>query len=510
MARADYFDRAIQAAFHVLGNLNQQSFLEKIDNCRVAVAFDCNVAAAEGDASVDLVVRLLARFYPKLAILPLDPVAEAVVPKFKALARAINPKIAITERALGIREAIVVGKTPLIIRGVSPIYIGSHGWIAGLSCKEPIGSMVSNNPFGAGIAACLGAANIFRHIFTNVPLDDEIRISALDLDPQASEPVNFGDGKIDLGEVFLVGAGAIGNGFLWGISRYTELKGRLHVIDHDNVDLSNLQRYILTERKDNGLPKSKKAADVFAHHPGIHVNSIAEKWEEFLDSMPSDQWLFNRVVSALDTPRDRINLQASLPRWVVNAWTGTGDIGVSHHDFTEHACLACLYMPTKEALNEDQLIAQAFGFSQDQTTLLEIRTKIETAWLIERSFLERISVAKEVPIEKLLPFEGQLIRSLYSQGVCSGAVMELANGPSIQRAEVPMPFQSALAGILEAAVLVAHAGGLIQVPRMTRINLMKPFPKTRGFSWNPAKHARCFCNDDEYKDRFSEKYMSLA
>lgn len=510
MARADYFDRAIQAAFHVLDNLNQQLFLEKVDNCRVAVAFDNDVETAEGDASVDLVVRLLARFYPKLAILPLDPVAEAVAPKFKALARAINPKIAVAERANGIREAIVVGKTSLKIRGVSPIYIGSHGWIAGLSCKEPIGSMPSNNPFGAGIAACLGAASVFRHIFTNAPRDDGIRISALDLDPQASEPLNPGDSRIDLGEVFLVGAGAIGHGFLWGLSRFTDLKGRLHVIDHDNVDLFNMQRYILTERKDNGLPKSRKAADIFAHHPGIQVNPITAKWEEYLDSVPSDQWLFDRVVSALDTPEDRINLQASLPRWIVNAWTGSGDIGISHHDFKEHACLACLYMPSKEALNEDQLLAQAFGFPQDQATLLEIRTKIETAWLIERSFLERISVAKEVPIEKLLPFEGQMLRSLYSQGVCSGAVMELANGLSIQRAEVPMPFQSALAGILEAAVLVAHAGGLIQLPKMTRINLMKPFPKTSGFSWNPAKHARCFCNDDEYINRFSEKYMSLA
>lgn len=509
MARADYFDRTIQAAFHVIGDFDQQAFIEKINNHRVAVAFDARVRTAEGRAAVDLTIRLLARFYPKIAIIPLGKTAQAIAPKFIKLARAINPKIAIIERPIGYKDIIVIGRTPPPTKeGVTPIYIGSDGWIAKLSRHNPVDSKASNNPFGAGIAACLAAANVFRHVFTNAPLDDDIAISVLDLDPLATELLNPKLDKIDLGEVFLVGAGAIGNGFIWALSRYPILSGQMSIIDHDNVDLFNIQRYVLTERKDDGVSKVKMAADHFAHNSNIQINQIPKKWEDFVSSLQEDQWLFERVVSALDTHGDRINLQASLPKWVVNAWTGIGDIGVSHHDFTNHACMACLYMPTNKVKNEDQLIAQALGLPEDRATLMEVRTKLDTNAPVDRPLLERISTAKAVQIEKLLPYEGQSLRSLYSHGVCSGAVMELANGPVTARAEVPMPFQSAFAGILEAAMLIAHAGGFISAPTMTRINLMAQFPTNRGFSWNRSKSSRCFCNDKDYQDVYSEKYNS--
>jgi molybdopterin/thiamine biosynthesis adenylyltransferase len=507
MARADYFDRSVQAAFQVLENFDQQAFLKKIDNHRVAIAFDSSVRTDEGYSAADLTIRLLARFYPKIAIMPLDNTVRSIATKLNKLALAINPKIAIGNDLTGVKDIIVVGKTPPPEKkGITPIYIGSDGWIAKLSRHNPVGSKVSNNPFGAGIAACLAAANIFRHVFTSASLDDTINISILDLDPQALEPMNPKLDQIDLGQVFLVGAGAIGNGFLWGLSRYPILIGQLNIIDHDNVDLFNIQRYVLSERKHEGASKVKIAANLFINHPGIRVAQIPKKWEEFVSSLPEDKWLFERVVSALDTPNDRINLQASLPKWIVNAWTGTGDAGVSHHDFTNHACLACLYIPTQEALNEDQLIAQALGLSQDQATLMEIRTKLETNVLVDRQLLERISAAKTVPIEKLLPYEGQTLRSLYSHGVCSGAVMELANGAVNARSEVPMPFQSAFAGILEAATLIAHAGGFIRSPTMTRIKLINVFPSNRGFSWNQSKSPRCFCNDKDYQDVHTEKY----
>jgi molybdopterin/thiamine biosynthesis adenylyltransferase len=507
MARADYFDRSVHAASQILGNFDQQAFLKKIDNHRVAVAFDSSTKTAEGYAAVDLTIRLLARFYPKIAIVPLDKTAQRIALKLNKLALAINPKIAIVNGMQGVKDIIVIGKTPPPSKkGITPIYIGSDGWIAKLSRQNPVGSKASNNPFGAGIAACLAAANIFRHVFTSVPLDDAITISILDMDPQASKFLNPKLDEVNLGQVFLVGAGAIGNGFLWALSRYPVLSAQLNIIDHDNVDLFNIQRYVLTERKNEGVSKVKIAAALFTRNPGIQVVPIPKKWEDFVSSLPEDKWLFERVVSALDTPSDRIYLQSSLPKWIVNAWTGTGDVGVSHHDFTNHACLACLYMPTKETLNEDHLVAHALGFQQDPVTLMEIRGKLDTNGLVDLPFLERISTAKAVPIEKLIPYEGQTLRSLYSHGVCSGAVMELANGPVTARAEVPMPFQSAFAGILEAAVLVAHASGFMRLPTMTRINLMNAFPSNHKLSWTQTKHPCCFCNDNDYKDVYTEKY----
>lgn len=506
MACADYFDRAVQAAFHILGNLDQQAFIEKAESRRVAIAFDASTTTAEGDAAIDLTIRLTARFYPKIVILPLDTTAEEAAPKYMDLARRINPKIEIGDSLTDVTDTLVIGTTSQAGL-VTPIYMGSDGWIAKFSRNEPVGSGTSLNPFGAGVAACLAAANLFRSIYTEAPLDDSITLSVLDLDPTATDCLNPELGTSNLGEIFLVGAGAIGNGFLWALSRCSNQIGTIKVVDHDAVDLFNIQRYILTERDNEGVSKVEKAVEIFEGHGGFQVTPVPRRWEEFVADLPDDHWVFDTVVSALDTPSDRVFLQASLPKWVVNAWTGAGDAGVSHHDFKNHACMACLYMPDGTVKNEDQLIAEALGFPQDQQSLLDLRGKIEVGWLVDRPFLDRVAAAKNIHVEKLLQFEGQTIRSLYSRGVCSGAVMELANGPVTARAEVPMPFQSALAGILQGAVVVAKANGYLRLPPFVRTNLMTRFPATRGFGWIRPKHGRCFCNDSDYQAAYDAKYQ---
>lgn len=219
MARADYFERAIQAASHVLGGLDQNSFLETVDSHRVAIAFDASVRGAEALAATDLLIRLIARFYPSITLTPLQEGCDDVLSDLKKLARQINPKIAIARKLQTAKDVIVVGNTPAPERaGQVPVYIGSDGWIARLSRNGPVGSGVSRNPIGAGIAACVAAANVFRGLFTNASLDEELTLSALDLDPTNKRPPNPSIDGLDLEQVFLVGAGAIGNGFLWALS----------------------------------------------------------------------------------------------------------------------------------------------------------------------------------------------------------------------------------------------------------------------------------------------------
>lgn len=508
MARADYFERAIQAASHVLGGLDQNSFLEAVDRHRVAIAFDASVRGTEASAATDLLIRLIARFYPSITLTPLQEGCDDVLSDLKKLARQINPKIAIARRLQTAQDVIVVGNTPVPEQtGQAQIYIGSDGWIARLSRGGPIGSGLSHNPIGAGISACLAAANVFRGLFTNASLDDDLTLSALDLDPTNKLPPNPTIDGLSLEQVFLVGAGAIGNGFLWALSR-SPLSGQLTVIEHDHIDLGNMQRYVLTSRKHESKPKLELVEDLFRGHAGISVSCIPKKWEEFVESLPEDRWLFERVVVALDSAEDRIGVQASLPRWVVNGWTQQGEIGVSRHDFIgKEACMACLYMPQGEAPHEDLLIAKALGFPQE--SLMVIRNMIETGQPLDHSFLAQVAAAKAVPLEKLLPYEGKSIRDLYTKAVCSGMVMELSHGPAIARAEVPMPFQSAFAGILQAASLIAHAGNLHTYPTITQIDLMKPFPSNHWFSRNEKKAVgRCFCEDSIFQDIYARKYLA--
>ena len=64
--------------------------------------------------------------------------------------------------------------------------------------------------------------------------------------------------------------------------------------------------------------------------------------------------------------------------------------------------------------------------------------------------------------------------------ICRGALLPFgADVGEGAQAEVPMAFQSALAGIMLAAELIGHAGELkISLPTKTGVNLLRPFKNT--------------------------------
>jgi hypothetical protein len=102
------------------------------------------------------------------------------------------------------------------------------------------------------------------------------------------------------------------------------------------------------------------------------------------------------VLSAVDSAKARIEIQASLPRRIFNAWTQRGEAGVSRHSFLGNkACLACLYMPTGGAVNEDVLVVRALRLPEDELTLREVRRRLQLNEATDRGFLERIAQHRE-------------------------------------------------------------------------------------------------------------------
>src|SRR5205807_4626296 len=55
-------------------------------------------------------------------------------------------------------------------------------------------------------------------------------------------------------DTVLVGAGAVGHGVIWALSRLRS-RPKLTVIDPEDLDLGNLQRYVMALRRDVGRPK---------------------------------------------------------------------------------------------------------------------------------------------------------------------------------------------------------------------------------------------------------------
>lgn len=506
MALANFIDRAATSASQLLADFELQPFRERLERNVVGIAFDAGAAGSpEAKATLDLAVRLVARLYPRVAILGFDADAASLAGELKALARSINPEIDFVPESGEVTAGICVGalKSPF---ACPTFHVGSDGWRTRLSVKGPVGSGSSGNPVGAGAAACFAAANVFRTIFASQlahgDVDEEIDLCLLSFTSSATAG-ETGGGDVDMGSVQLVGAGAIGNGFLWTVSRWAGLLGTIDVIDHEDVDLSNLQRYVLCDQEDV-LKAKVDVAVVRTGSPSVTVRPHRTDWQGYVSDR--GDWRFDRVAVALDTARDRIAVQGSLPRWIANAWTQETDLGVSRHRFGDGACLACLYMPAGKVKDRDELVAEELGMPEAR---MEIRMMLHRNAPVDASFVGRVATALGVPFEPLSAFAGQPLVSFHQAAICGGLVLKLTGGASKVKAVVPMAFQSALAGILLATEVVKHAAGLPAPPTTsTRINLLRPLgaylhdPKSRDAT------GRCICADDDFLKIYAAKYST--
>lgn len=210
------------------------------------------------------------------------------------------------------------------------------------------------------------------------------------------------------------------------------------------------------------------------------------------------------MLCAVDSARARVEIHASLPRYIFNGWTQRGEAGVSRHDFLSGlACLACLYLPSGQAPSEDLIIARALRLGEDEPTVREVRRRLAQRVPTKRAFLEQIANAAGLEIEKLLSFENRLLREPYVEGVCGGAVMEFHDAALQVKAEVPMGFQSALSGILLAAELARPAALATNV---TQIDLLSTFPKRPGHNRAKTMAPLCICQDQDFLEVFKSKY----
>jgi hypothetical protein len=238
------------------------------------------------------------------------------------------------------------------------------------------------------------------------------------------------------------------------------------------------------------------------------------RWAEFVARR--GDWRFERVTLALDSAEDRVAVQGALPRWIVNAWTQPENLGISRHDFLGRGpCVCCLYTPTDTPIgarpNKDRLYADALGFNGEDA-VREIREMLHAHRPLDRAFLERVARNRGVELEPLLAFEGVPLEALYVRGVCGGLLLRLGGAGAERQAQVPMAFQSALAGIMLAAELVLHASGLraVPLPARTEIDLLRPIGGVLSSPDTKHRSGHCICQDPDYIRAYQAKYELIA
>ena len=138
---------------------------------------------------------------------------------------------------------------------------------------------------------------------------------------------------------------------------------------------------------------------------------------------------------------------------------------------------------------------------------MQVRTLLYKNEGAPRDLLVAIATARDLPLAKLVPFEGRELRALYREGFCGGAVIPLGDlGRPANDVHVPLAHQSALAGVLLAAtgVRMGLSGRADSV--VTQYDVLKPQERFQVYS--AAKHAggRCICQDADYREVYRRKY----
>ena len=496
MALADFFSRDIVAVSQVLQGFERDAFVEKLEGVRVAIAFgDEATRSRDGRELVDLSVRLAARLYPSL-VLATNPAGDRFAEELMELAKNINPNIEVSKTGTA-NVVLAIGSDPPTFDAPT-VFAGCDGWLARVGTGKPYTTSDQGNSFGAGFAACLGAANLFRFLFVSesMSLLDAHVIFPTESDafPKLS-PVTLADPLV------LVGVGAVGNSAAWALAR-TPLTGKIYLVDPEMVELGNLQRYILCTRADEGGVKVQVVAKEF--RGGLQGIPHFGTWTSFLRA---NGYKWERVSVALDSAHDRRAVQGSLPRWIANAWTQLGDLGVSTHSFLgQGACLACLYLPTQRSKSLDQIVAEGLKVPHLQT---EVRFRLGDGQATGEEICDAVAAAWDISPETLRPYVGKPIRELWVEGVCGGGIIPLGQGGSAPRElQVPLAFQSAFAGILLAAETIRDIlnDGTQRKAFVRRLDVLRPVSETSRQAVLKAGTGSCICEDPDFVATYRAKY----
>lgn len=486
MALAPFFERVYGALGGHLA-VSRESLTAVLEGVSAGVRLG-DLSSQNDTWIAEISVNLLARLYPRLAIAG----PEKHRSQLRNLALEINPKIEVIEHAPD-ATSICIGRAT----GEAAIFPSASGWVARID-HAPSQRVGPSNPYASGMAGAMACAELFRRIFLKSEPERNVSVSLLNFDDHTGATIELAE--VDIGEVLFVGAGAVGNAALWSIARDTKIRGRLWLVDGEEVTLSNLQRYTLAAHADVGRSKVLLGEKALSGTQ-LSVESNQQTLEKFSDT--HDLADIPVTVVSIDNAEGRRSAQALLPRLVVNGWTGDQALGASWHVFSrDAACLACLYHPHGQGSSAIEQAAKALGLPHDRAALLWV-----TRQPLSSDDVKIVAASLGVKESDLKPWRGKPLGDIYTDVVCGALPLDVTGVGKVET--VPLAHQSALAGILMAAELLKRTDPQLSSlsqpePLVSWDNILLPPPAI----WRKprAREKGCICGDPDYQIAYERKW----
>ena len=412
-----------------------------------------------------MLTNLLMRGFPVVQHLTIvlrgDPDLQAHVPRWRAptllghlsrLITSLGPDVEceFADEAVVTDVVVQVGERSGIEVGpdAATIFVGAEGWTARLSSRHPVPTSPRPNPVGSYAAACLAAGEVWKLFLKRsgapircpvLPLDGDLSFSTYSLLVE-EDPINLDwPDVVNVATLDCIGVGAGGGATLFTLASGTGLRGRIRLVDPDEIDTTNLNRYVFADESDaqRQRPKVDVLQDILSTFPDLQVERHYAPHGEAGSSE------YEYVAAAVHSRDARREIEYETPRvmWDAGA-TEDGEFRLWRLAFGATECMWC-----KHPLNADdpdrasaEQLSSAIGLSPE-LWLDKLRTNAAF------TASEIAQLRRPLTAEWHLPEDGERFGAWFA-GQCGRLPFDDLDE------EIPMPFAPVMAGVLVAGEIV--------------------------------------------------------
>lgn len=452
-------DRTVRLLKNLLGRADLRQMPHQFMRDEIILTLDRDAAVTPGGQILYLVlVDLVVRFARRVVVDAPD--SPLLVPHPMESSQNIRVAASQIVDGLNVEKEPTSEPTPtqekgrcLVVRvgsvgsSAGELWVAAREWAGGAGWHDvavpPWPRDSQGNPLGAMVAACLGASEVFAWLLGRPGKTKQLSAFSYTTDDPLDPPHISVDTPLSLGHIALVGVGAVGMGVCAGLSYFHRLAGHVHLVDPDVVEMTNLNRYVGSYSSNLGQSKVTVAADRLSRtglNTSQHLNTFHRARAHALPDRIST------AVVTIDNVEDRWNIQASLPRLILNGATAETLLSVSRHDFLEDACLACIYPPNTDPLAFERDVSSASGLPL-QDILLAFRERTP----FTREQAQAVATKAGINPESLIPLVGRPFPEVWAEYLCAQLPVPAKVG---QPPAASISFVSCLAGVLLTSELI--------------------------------------------------------